>query len=134
MFGSKCASTKGMLRITIPTPDQKPAVYVLEGRLTGLWVKELLRVTRGIGPNSDCVFDLEAVSYVDRLGEETLRWLNRIGVRFATDTAHGKELCHRLHLRRVSTAIEASKPGQVTTEKELTSSLPPSTPSQLRRS
>jgi hypothetical protein len=88
-----------MLRITVPDLRNNPAIFVLEGKLTCEWVNELLRVTREIVPRSTCVFDLEAVSYIDRAGEEALCWLNRLGARFATDSLYGKDLCQRLHLR-----------------------------------
>lgn len=88
-----------MLRITLPTNEETP-VYVLEGRLVGIGVDELLRVTREIGPNTNCLFNLEDVLYVDQLGEKVLRRFNRLGARFVTNTAYGKNLCERLHLRR----------------------------------
>jgi len=92
-----------MLRITLPKVGENPPVFVLEGRLTGEWAKELIRVTRQIPLSTKCIFDLEEVFFVDSLGEETLRWLNRIGATFITDTAYGKDLCERLHLRLFST-------------------------------
>ncbi len=90
-----------MLRITTPNPDDKPAVFVLEGKLTGACANELLRVTLHIDLHSDCVLDLQSVSFVDPFGEEALCWLNRLGARFTTDTFYGKDLCRRLNLRRV---------------------------------
>lgn len=92
-----------MLRITLPKRDGLP-VFILEGRLAGLWVKELLRVTRDIGPNTNCVFDIEDVAYVDQLGEEALKWLNRSGATFLVESVYGKDLCDRLHLHRPSPA------------------------------
>jgi len=106
--GTVRASSYAMLRITLPTRDD-PQVFVLEGRLTGDWVKELLRVTRDLGPRTSCIFDLEEVYYVDPLGEETLLWLNRLGARFVTNTAYGKYLCQRLHLHRAPTIKPAGK-------------------------
>jgi len=88
-----------MLRITLPMRDDPP-VFILEGRLAGLWVKELLRVTHDIGPNTNCIFDIEELLYVDQLGEQTLGWLNRLGATFIAENAYGKDLCERLHLRR----------------------------------
>lgn len=92
-----------MLRITLPTREDPP-VFVLEGRLAGLWVKELIRVTRDLGPRTTSVFDIEDVIYVDSLGEETLLWLSRLGATFITMNAYGKDLCRRLHLRRTTLA------------------------------
>lgn len=108
-----------VLRITLPTRDDPPT-FVLEGRLAGDWAKELIRVTRDLGPRTTSVFDLEEVFYVDPLGEETLLWLNRLGARFVTNTAYGKYLCQRLHLHRAP----ATKP----VHKRRGGKAPPDTP------
>ncbi len=100
----------GVLRITLPTRDDPP-VFVLEGRLAGDWAKELMRVTRDLGPRTTSVFNLEEVYYVDPLGEETLLWLNRLGARFITNTAYGKYLCRRLHLHRTPATNPVQKRG-----------------------
>lgn len=115
-----------MLRITLPTRNDIRPVFILEGKLAGEWVKELIRVTREIGPGTNCVFDLEDVFYVDQLGEETLCWLNRLGATFITETAYGKDLCERLGLRRPSNA-ETS----LSLRKRKGGKDPPDTPSQL---
>lgn len=100
-----------MLRITLPTTDDPP-LFILEGRLAGLWVKELLRITRDVGPRTRTVFDIREVSYVDQLGEETFLWLNRLGARFIADTAYGHDLCARLHLRCMkATALASERQG-----------------------
>lgn len=88
-----------MLRITLLTNEESP-VYVLEGRLAGMWVDELRRATREIGPKTSCLFNLEDVWYVDQFGEKVLCHLSRLGASFVTNTAYGKNLCDRLHLRR----------------------------------
>jgi hypothetical protein len=89
-----------MLRITLPITSHS-GLFVLEGRLTGLWAKELLRVARG--PNQDCgnIFDLQEVFYVDSQGEEALRLLGNRGAKFIAESAYGKDLCNRLKLQRV---------------------------------
>jgi hypothetical protein len=92
-----------MLRITVPTASYSGS-FVLEGRLTGLWAKELLRVARATNQRSSNIFDLQEVFYVDSEGEEALRWLGGHGARFITESAYGKDLCHRLNLRRISTS------------------------------
>ncbi len=76
----------------------------------GLWVEELLRVTRDLGPRTNCVFDIDEVFYVDSLGEQALLWLNRLGATFVAETLYGKDLCQRLKLHRV-TAAEAAELG-----------------------
>jgi hypothetical protein len=90
-----------MLRITLPTA-KNPGVYVLEGRLTGLWARELIRVVRAANDNNVGIFDLREVFYVYSAGEETLRVLSRLGARFVTESAYGKNLCKRLKLHRVT--------------------------------
>jgi hypothetical protein len=93
----------GVLRITLPIREDPP-VFILEGRLAGLWVKELIRVTRQLGAGTKSIFDIENVYYVDSLGEEALLWLNRLGATFIAENVYGKDLCRRLHLRRTSEA------------------------------
>jgi hypothetical protein len=89
-----------MLRITLPTTSHS-GFFILEGRLTGLWVKELLRVARGTNQGFGNIFDLQDVFYVDSTGEKALQLLGGRGARFITESAYGKDLCHRLKLERV---------------------------------
>lgn len=89
-----------MLRITLPTASQSGS-FILEGRLTGLWAKELLRVARTANQGHSNVFDLQEVFFVDSEGEQALRWLSGRGAKFITESAYGKDLCHRLKLDRV---------------------------------
>jgi len=89
-----------MLRITLPSADRS-GIFVLEGRLAGLWAHELLRVARESAQDLGDIFDLREVFYVDSSGEEALRILSRCGARFITDSAYGKDLCKRLRLRRI---------------------------------
>ena len=90
-----------MLRITLPSANSSEA-FILEGRLTGLWARELLRVARGANQGNGNIFDLQEVFYVDSAGEDALRLLSGRGARFITESAYGKDLCHRLKLRRVA--------------------------------
>ena len=54
-------------------------MFILEGRLTGLWAKELLRAARETNQGYDNIFDLQEVFYVDSEGEKTLRLLGGQG-------------------------------------------------------
>ena len=92
-----------MLRITLPSANSSE-VFILEGRLTGLWAQELLRVARGANQGYDNIFDLQEVFYVDSAGEEVLRLLGARGAKFITESAYGKDLCNRLKLCRVVNA------------------------------
>lgn len=89
-----------MLRITLPANSS--GIVVLEGRLTGLWAHELLRVARDAYQGPGIILDLQEVFYVDSSGEEALRILSRVGARFITDSAYGKDLCKRLRLNRIA--------------------------------
>jgi hypothetical protein len=92
-----------VLKISLPTREDHP-LFVLEGKLAGLWAKEFIRVTSQLGPGTAAVFDLENVFYVDSLGEKTLLWLNRLGATFIAENVYGKDLCRRLRLRRSTEA------------------------------
>lgn len=83
---------------------QRPAILILEGKLTSQWINELIRVVNDMLPLHNCIFDIENVSYVDPFGEQTLSWLHGMGAFFLTDTLSGKDLCRRLHLRRIPRA------------------------------
>ncbi len=100
-----------MLRITLPTASHS-GLFILEGRLTGLWVKEFLRVARGTNQGFGNIFDLQEVFYVDSEGEEALQLLSRRGARFITESAYGKDLCHRLKLERVGSSDPDNNDGK----------------------
>jgi hypothetical protein len=87
-------------------------LFVLEGRLTGLWAKEFLRVARTANQGHGDVFDLQQVFFVDSEGEAALRWLSGRGAKFITESAYGKDLCHRLKLDRVETRKTDSHRGK----------------------
>lgn len=101
---SSCLITN-VLRITIPKRGE-PQVFVLQGRLGGEWVHELLSVTRGLAPATDTVFDIEDVLFVDALGERALHWLNQLGARFVAHNPYCVDLCNRLQLRRMMSGDE----------------------------
>ena len=101
----------GMLRITLPTASRS-GLFILEGRLAGLWVKELLRVTRGTNQGCCSIFDLQEVFYVDSKGEDALRLLGGRGAKFITESAYGKDLCQRLKLHRIAPSEGESNKGK----------------------
>ena len=101
-----------MLRITLPTAGGS-GVFVLEGKLTGLWAQELLRVAIGENRGHGNIFDLQEVFYVDSAGEESLRILGgAYGASFITESVYGKDLCKRLKLHRVTIADVENNDGQ----------------------
>lgn len=95
------APLEGMLRITVPS-SSNGGVFIVQGRLTGLWAKELLRLTRTKNQGYGHTFDFQKVIIVDSSGEKILRLLAERGARFITDSAYGKDLCNRLRLHRVT--------------------------------
>lgn len=99
-----------MFRIVAPEPGKDPSVYVLEGKLSRLYVNEFLRCVRETGVGRNCFFDLESVSYVDALGEEALCWVSHMGGCFVADSVYGRELCNRLGLRWVCCIEEGMQP------------------------
>ena len=111
-----------MLRITLPSSDGT-GIVVLEGKLVGIWAQELLRVAREANHGRGSIFDLQEVFYVDSNGEDALQALSRVGAAFITDTAYGKDLCHRLKLRRLS-ELKMSADGELTqTDRHLSAQL-----------
>ena len=92
-----------MLRITVRKCEDH-LLYILEGRLAGDWVQELVWITRELCPGTNAVIDIENVHYVDQLGEKSLHWLNRLGAAFVADNPYGVHLCERLNLRRMTMA------------------------------
>ena len=98
-----------MLRITVSKRKDHP-MYVLEGRLAGNWVQELMSVTSELNQGSNAIIDIEHVHYADPLGEKALQWLNRLGAAFVVQNAYGVDLCDRLELSRVSVSeVEKKK-------------------------
>ena len=67
-----------MLRIRVPKQKDQ-LMFVLEGRPTGGWIEELLRITRKILPGTKSVFDIENALFADQSGEKALQWLDRLG-------------------------------------------------------
>jgi hypothetical protein len=61
-----------MLRITLPTANHS-GLFILEGRLTGLWAKELLRVARGTNQGYGIIFESSGSVLCRFRGEEALR-------------------------------------------------------------
>jgi hypothetical protein len=100
-----------MLRITPPSSNTAGA-FILQGRLTGLWARELLRVARTHNQGYRHTFDLQKVVFVDASGEEVLRLLAARGATFITDSTYGKSLCNRLRLDRVSPFERANDNGK----------------------
>lgn len=102
-----------MLRVTLRTANRS-TVFVIEGRLTGPWAKELVRIVRRPDRAIGCIVDLREISFVDFAGEYALRTLSNSGVRFIADSTYGRNLCRRLKLCRLTTPAGGGQPPQKT--------------------
>ena len=95
-----------MFRITLRTASNS-TVFVLEGTLSGLWAKELLRASREHEVGSGLIFDIQRLSYLDSAGEEVLKILNRRGGKFTVASPYGRDLCKRLGLTQAVSSENA---------------------------
>ena len=55
------------------------------------------------------VVDLTEVTYIDRAGEDTLRWLSRRGAKFTADNPYAVHICERLRLRLQEPRAQSSQ-------------------------
>ncbi|MGE3842967.1 MAG: hypothetical protein AB7I50_15440 [Vicinamibacterales bacterium] len=91
-----------MLKISeMASQPGAPRTYLLEGRVSGLWVNELRRVCLRPGTPADgTVLDLSGVSFVDRAGLALFGDLAERGVHFTNGspfiTEQLKEVVHDL--------------------------------------
>lgn len=70
-----------MLKITSVENASAERLLVVEGRLTGPWVKELETAVSGVGTLPGCMYiDVAAVSFVDTRGIRLLHRLMNQGV------------------------------------------------------
>lgn len=76
-----------MLRITIHNEAQETN-FIVEGRLVGLWVKELEKCWESAlaaDPVRPMQVNLAAVTFVDSVGRELMTRMRRQGAELATD-------------------------------------------------
>jgi hypothetical protein len=87
-----------MLKITnIGTATEQR--WILCGQLTGPWVAELLsnwQTKRAESPGSRCVVDLSDVTFIDEVGERSLRVLNEEGAEFVATGVDTRDLLENL--------------------------------------
>ena len=87
-----------MLKITrSETPTEE--TWILQGRLVGLWVKELKRNWKEIHRTDNklrCVVDLNDVTFIDKKGERLLRTMSKEGVQFIARGIYMKHLLQEM--------------------------------------
>lgn len=70
----------------------------MEGRLVGDWAEQArCLVTEDVVPKG-LIVDLTEVSYVDRAGEQLLKWLSSVGAEFVAGNVYSLGVCERLRL------------------------------------
>jgi len=103
MFGTAFAlvgvgRTRAMLRINVENRPGQVALR-LEGRLTGIWVKELEEAWREMeSTRQDCplLLDVSAVEHADQAGEYLLALMARRGVQLVASSITMSELCRKI--------------------------------------
>jgi hypothetical protein len=86
-----------MLRAEIRWLANGP-ILKMEGRLVAGWAEQArLLVTKEVVPNS-LIVDLTEVSYIDRAGEQLLKWLASIGAEFLAGNVYALSICESLYL------------------------------------
>jgi hypothetical protein len=87
-----------MLRITV-TETASEQRWVLQGRLTGLSIDELIanwRAHRDRPACQNCIVDLNEVTLIDKDGEQALLMMIRDGAKFVANGLYTKHLLESL--------------------------------------
>jgi hypothetical protein len=85
----------------------------MSGRMTEGCRKETETLLGSYLAPPNLFVDLTDVTYIDRAGEETLRWLGHFGARFKADNAYALHICERLHLSMAEPNISSEQPSYV---------------------
>ena len=75
------------------------AVLRMSGRMTEGCREEVESVVGEHKDLSNTVVDLSEVTYIDRAGEQLLRWLGQCGAKFTADSSYALHVCERLQLK-----------------------------------
>jgi hypothetical protein len=70
----------------------------MEGKLVGEWAEEAMSLLIKKVVPQGLVVDLTAVTYIDCLGEEFLKWLGRAGSAFVPGNVYTSGVCEQLNL------------------------------------
>jgi anti-anti-sigma regulatory factor len=83
-----------MLKITrAETPGEER--WILQGRLVGLWARELRRIwkkTQRADDKRRCVVDLNEITFIDKKGEALLRTMSKQGAQLVATGIYIKHL------------------------------------------
>jgi len=77
--------------------------FRLEGRLTGEGAEHVRTLVTRCNTELRLVVDLTEILFIDRVGEEVLCLLKRLGAEFVSETAYSLDVCERLSLPLVRT-------------------------------
>jgi len=83
-----------VLKIT-RTETSAEEKWILQGRLVGLWVRELRKCwkkTHRTDDNLKCIVDLNEVTFVDRKGERLLQAMSKEGAQFVATGVYTKHM------------------------------------------
>jgi anti-anti-sigma regulatory factor len=99
-----------MLRISVEDGPRQVTLK-LEGRLTGIWVKELedaWRATESTRRDRPLLLDVSAVEHVDQAGEYLLALAARRGAQLIASGIAMSELCRKIAAGWPHTAVTES--------------------------
>jgi ABC-type transporter Mla MlaB component len=90
-----------MLKVTI-TENASEQRWILQGRLTEGFIDDLVshwRASRARASSRKCIVDLNEVTSIDKVGEQTLLEMVRDGVKFVATGLYTKHLLETLQAR-----------------------------------
>lgn len=87
-----------MLRVKFRDNDDT-TVMKIEGRFVGDFAEDIKRVVASKKIPGRLVVDLSELSWADRIGEQVLVWLGRIGCLFIAGNTYSSYVCEKLELQ-----------------------------------
>ena len=90
-----------MLRMKVHAVSDS-VILTLEGTLTALWTKELLRVVRSSNKRCRGIVDIRRLSSIAVASKKALQTFNKLGATLIAESMFGRELCEQLKLSRVT--------------------------------
>lgn len=73
-------------------------VLKMEGRLVADWAEQARSLVTGEIIPKSLVVDLTELSYIDRAGEQVLKWLASLGAKFLAGNVYTHGICESLSL------------------------------------